>query len=150
MMLRWLIASLHLLALAIGFAAIWMRADAFGRRLDADGLRRLFRADAFWGVAALLWLATGIWRAFGGLEKGTSYYLHDHFFLTKLTLFTLILVLEIGPMRALIGWRIQRGRGLDPDTTRAARYRRVSLVQLVLVVAMVFAATAMARGLGAG
>ena len=84
MMLRWLIASLHLLALAIGFAAIWMRADAFGRRLDADGLRRLFRADAFWGVAALLWLATGIWRAFGGLEKGTSYYLHDHFFLCTL------------------------------------------------------------------
>jgi putative membrane protein len=39
-------------------------------------LNDVFTADSFWGIAALLWIVTGLWRAFGGLEKGSDYYLH--------------------------------------------------------------------------
>jgi putative membrane protein len=147
MTLRWLLASLHLLALPLGLGAVWARQRALRAALDAEGLRRVFLADTLWGVAALLWIGTGLVRAFGGLDKGASYYLHDHVFYAKMGLLALILLLEIWPMSTLIRWRIALGRGASIDTTPALALARISQVQAGLVVLMVFAATALARGL---
>jgi putative membrane protein len=144
----WLVASVHLLALGIGLGAVWARGRALRGPLDAEGLRRVFLADTFWGVAAVLWIATGLWRAFGGLEKGTDYYLGSPAFHTKMGLLGLILALEVWPMVTLVRWRIAQGRGQTPDTSRAPTFARISFVQTALVVGMVLAATAMARGLG--
>ena len=80
MMLRWILASFHLLALGIGLAAAWTRGRALQGQLDQAGFQRIFLADTFWGVAALLWIATGLMRAFGGIEKGTDYYLQSNAF----------------------------------------------------------------------
>ena len=80
MLIRWVFAALHLLALAIGFGAIWTHALALDAPLDPAGLTRLFAADTWWGIAAILWIATGLIRAFGGLEKGSSYYVHNWLF----------------------------------------------------------------------
>jgi putative membrane protein len=148
MMIRWLLAALHLLALGLGLGAIWTRGRALRGDLDQAGLRRAFYADTWWGVAAVLWISTGLLRAFGGFEKGSSYYLHNHLFWTKMGLLTAILLLELQPMIALIQWRRQIGRGEVPDTRAAARFARISFLQATLVVLMVLAATAMARGYG--
>jgi putative membrane protein len=147
-MLRWVIASIHLLALPIGLGAVWVRARAFSGTLDSAGLRRVFLADAAWGIASVLWLSTGLWRAFGGLEKGTSYYLSNPFFHAKMGLFILIVLLELWPMIALVRWRMQAAKGQPVDTTRAKTFARISYVEAALVVLMVFWATAMARGMG--
>ena len=147
-MLRWIIATIHLLALPIGLGAVWVRARAFSGTLDAAGLRRVFLADAAWGIAALLWLSTGLWRAFGGMEKGSAYYLSNPFFHAKIGLFVLILLLELWPMITLVRWRAQAAKGQPVDTTRAKTFARISYVEAVLVVLMVFWATAMARGMG--
>ena len=148
MFIRWLFAAMHLLALGIGLGSIWGRARALGEPLDAAGLRRVFYADTWWGIAAILWLATGLLRAFGGLEKGTSYYLHNRFFHAKLGLFVLILLLELRPMAALIRWRIDAKRGETVDTSAASMFARISYAQAGLIGLMVLAATAMARGYG--
>ena len=68
-----LLSSLHLLALALGLPSVVVR----GLRgpLDAAGLGGLFVAGTAWDLAALLWLATGLLPAFGGLEKGSQFYL---------------------------------------------------------------------------
>ena len=66
----------------------------------------------------------------------------------KMALLLVILVLEIRPMMALIRWRIALGRGTTPDTSAALAFARISVVQAVLVLLMVAAATAMARGFG--
>jgi putative membrane protein len=50
-------------------------------------------------------------------------------------------------MATLIRWRVQLRRGLTPDLAPAARLARISALQAVLVVLMVCAATALARGL---
>jgi putative membrane protein len=147
-MLQWLLASVHLLALGIGLGAIGARAGALRGALDRAGLSRVFLADNAWGIAAALWLATGLWRFLGGFEKGTAYYLHHPLFHTKLALFVAVLLLEIGPMRALMRWRGQLRRGEEPDTSRARSLARISSIQLWLIVAIVFLATALARGLG--
>ena len=147
-MIRWLLASAHLLALGIGLGAIWIRARALGGAPDLRSIRHALVADTWWGAAAGIWIGTGLLRAFGGFEKGADYYLHSHAFLGKMAILLVILMLEIGPMVTLIRWRMQLRRGETPDPAAARGIARVSQVQVVLVILMVLAATAMARGLG--
>jgi len=142
------VSSLHLLALAIGLPAVFLRGRALKGPLDADGLRRLLAADNVWGVAAVLWIVTGLLRAFGGLEKGTEFYLRSPLFWTKMALFLLVLLLEIRPMVTFIRWRIRLGRGLPVDTSVAPRLYTLNHIELALVVVMVFVASLMARGVG--
>src|SRR5262245_49194875 len=145
------LSALHVLALAIGLAAVFTR----GRRLrdlrrapeDPGVLQRLFQADNLWGLAAFLWIATGFARAFGRLEKTPDFYLRNGFFWVKMALFALILALEIRPMATFIGWRSARARG-------AARVGGANLdalialndIEVVLVLLIPFVAALMARG----
>lgn len=148
MTLRSFFAALHLIALGIGLGAVWARSRALRQPLDHAGLLRVFAADAWWGLAAAVWLSTGLIRLFSALDKGTYYYLHNRFFLAKMVLFIAIIGLELAPMMAFLRWRAAVRRGELPDTARAPAFARTSAIQAALVVAMVFAATAMARGLG--
>lgn len=148
MITRWLAASFHLLALGIGLGAVWCRGRALRGPLDQPGLRRVFLADGAWGIAALLWLGTGLWRLLAGMEKSTGYYLQNHIFLGKMALFLLVVALEIWPMITLIRWRRRVARGEQPDTHTAPALAGISFLQAAIIVLMVFAATAMARGYG--
>ena len=148
MFLRWLLASFHLLAFGIGLGAIWVRGRSLRSPHDPGAIRRALRADNWWGIAALLWLATGLPRLFLGLEKPATYYLHNHVFWLKMTLFLLIFLLEVGPMLTLLSWRRSFRRGGTPDTSSAPRWSLVSRIQLVLLVLILFTATAVARAYG--
>jgi putative membrane protein len=148
MLARWMLAAFHLLGLGLGLGAIWARYRAFRGPLDRPSLNRLFYADSIWGIAALVWLATGLTRAFGGFEKGSAYYLANSFFRAKMALLLIVLLLEIWPMATLIRWRLLAARNQPIDTTRAATFSAISALQALIVVAMVFAATGMARGWG--
>src|SRR3989442_13137623 len=108
-MISAVVSALHVLALAIGLTSVFLRGRALKRALDAEGLRRLFAADNAWGVAALLWISTGLLRAFGGLDKGAQFYLHSRLFLAKIALFGAVRVLEAWPMTTFIRWRVRRG-----------------------------------------
>lgn len=144
--MRWILASLHLLALGIGLGAVWARGRALRGPLDAAGLRRAFAADAWWGVAGVVWIGTGLWRLLGNYEKSVRYYLGHPAFHTKMGLLVLLLVLEAWPMVTLIRWRMALGRDQPVDLARAGALARISMIQALLVVLMVLAATAMARG----
>jgi putative membrane protein len=142
------VSALHVLALAVGLPSVWWRGRALKGRLDAEGLRQLFVADSLWGIAALLWIVTGLLRAFGGLEKGTEFYLHSPLFWVKMALFACVLMLEIWPMLTFIRWRGQLRRGQAPDTSRARTFYVLNHVEMGIVVVMVFVASLMARGIG--
>ena len=144
----WILAGLHLLALGVGLGAVWARGRSLASRLDAAGLRSVFLADMWWGIAALLWISTGLWRLLAGVEKDTAYYLENHLFLTKMALLAVILALEVRPMITLIGWRRRVMAGEQPATEAAPALARISFAQAALVVLMVFLAAAMARGYG--
>ncbi|AZC30045.1 DUF2214 family protein [Pseudomonas chlororaphis] len=147
MLMHWFLAAVHLLAFAVAFAAVLNRGTAL-RRVVTEGadVRRALLADNGWGLAAAVLLITGLLRAFAGYEKGTDYYLHQPLFHIKMTLFVIILLLEILPMVALIKWRIALGRGASIDTGRATLFARISHLQALLIVLMVVAASGMARG----
>ncbi len=146
MLLHWLAATLHLLGLPLGLGAVWARSRALRFARSASDLPRVFYADNLWGAAAVLWIATGLLRAFGGIEKGAAYYLHDHAFYIKMILFVIVLLLEAWPMMALMRWRVQLRRGASIELTIAPALARISAVQSGIVVLMVGAATAVARG----
>jgi putative membrane protein len=148
MLISWLLAALHLLALGMGLGAVIVRGRALAGPLSETRLRTAFLADNLWGGAAAIWITTGLWRAFGGVEKGTAYYLGSTAFQIKMGALAGILLLELWPMITLIRWRIARGRGSEIDFRAAPAIGRISAVQAILVVAMVFAATAMSRGIG--
>lgn len=149
MTIRLLLAWLHLVALSVGVAGVWSRARALRHSLrnpdDPGAIRRAFVGDAWWGVAAGLWLATGLWRLFGSTEKSTSYYLSNHAFFLKAVLFLTIVALEAWPMMTLIRWR--SGKAI-PNPRDAGRIEVISYVQCALVLAIVLAAVSMARGVG--
>ena len=141
-----IVSALHVLALAVGLPAIYLRGRALRGPLDAAGLNRLFTADNAWGLAAALWIATGLLRAFGGLEKGSQFYLHSRLFWIKMDLFALVFLLEIWPMITFIRWRRVRRRGGIPDTTNARRLYTINHAEMALVILIVFVAAFMARG----
>ena len=148
MTIRWLLATLHLLALGIGLGSVFARAVALARISEQTAVRRALMADAFWGLSALLWISTGLIRAFGGFEKGSEYYLNNSLFWVKMSLLGGIVLLEILPMMRLTTWRLQLRDETDLDLSPAGLMSRISYAQVVLVVAMVAVATAMARGYG--
>ena len=152
-MLRITLAIVHLLALGIGLGAIWTRARALGERpFDRGSARRVFASDGWWGLAAVLWIGTGLWRMLAGTEKATGYYLTNHVFFAKMGFLAAILLLELWPAITLVRWRrraARSGSSWSPDSSTAARIRAISYLEAVLVVAMVCAAAMMARGYGA-
>ena len=147
-MIAALVSSLHLLALAIGLPAVFLRGRALRGSLDAGGVRRVLAADNVWGIAAVLWIVTGLFRAFGGLEKGSEFYLRSPLFWTKMALFGIVFLLEIRPMVTFIRWRRALGRGLTVDTSGARTLYTLNHVELAIVVLMVVVASLMARGVG--
>jgi len=141
-----IVSSLHLFALALGVPAVTLRGRALRGPLDDAGLRRLLTADTVWGIAALLWVVTGLLRAFGGLEKGSPFYLGSALFWTKMALFVAVVLLEIRPMLTFIRWRKALRAGARPVTASARTLYVVNHVQMALVIVIVFVASFMARG----
>jgi putative membrane protein len=149
-MLRVALAVLHLLALAIGLQAVLQRSQWLTKPLTGDVVKRVLHSDSEWGLAAFLWIGTGLWRYLGSVEKQSDYYEQNAFFLIKLAILVVVLVLEIKPMVTLIRWRIALGHGIAPEQlpgiASARAISRISAIQGILVVLMVVLAVAMARG----
>jgi putative membrane protein len=146
-----LLSALHVLALGVGLGSVFMR-GRFLRALragpDPRALDGLFAADTLWGVAAALWLLTGLGRAFGHVEKEPGFYLRNGFFWIKMALFVSVVALEIWPMLTFIRWRIARKNGTPlPRLDRVGALVRVGDLETALVVLIPFVAAAMARGL---
>ncbi|MEO8432103.1 MAG: DUF2214 family protein [Acidobacteriota bacterium] len=151
MIVRASLSAFHLLALAIGFGAVFARGlrlrDLLRSPEDPAALRRLLQADGLWGLAAILWIATGLTRVFGRLEKTPDFYLRNGFFWVKMSLFVLILLLELVPMATFMRWRGAKARGNAP-AVGAPFSTLIALndAEVVLIVVIPFVAALMARG----
>jgi putative membrane protein len=145
MVISALLSAIHVLTLALGLGAVVMRGRALARPLDEAGWPRLLAADNLWGVAAGLWIASGLARVFFG-GKEPSFYWHNGFFWIKLALFGLVFALELTPMMTFIRVRTARRRRTALPRFSVDAYRQINAAEVVLVVATVFAAAFMARG----
>jgi murein DD-endopeptidase MepM/ murein hydrolase activator NlpD len=146
---RLLLAWLHLLALAAGPAGLWARARALRDSLrdpeDHGALRRAFVGNAWWSVAVVVWLVTGIWRLAGSTEKSTSYYFTNRAFYLKMALALVVAALEVWPVKTFFRWRMKRAA---PDARDVGRIEVISYVQCALLIVIVAAAVNVARDYG--
>ena len=144
--------------------------------LDRRQMRRVLVCDTVTLVGASLWIASGLWRFLGGLDKATAWYEDHHLFVVKLALVGLMLVVELLPMTVFLQWRYavaaaeererraERGddgplptgplmrlflsRGEEPWMRPVRAVRWAHAIEEVVVVAILFTATLMARGVG--
>ena len=140
-----LLSAIHLLTLALGAGAIFARGRAMSRPLDDQGWKRLLAADNLWGIAALLWIVSGLARVFCGGKEPSFYWLNGFFWL-KMSLFLMVFALEIAPMTTFMRVRIAQSRGTAIPRFPIETYRRINAAEFGLVVAIVFVAAFMARG----
>jgi putative membrane protein len=140
-----LLSAIHMLTLAVGLGAVFARGKSLGGSLDEAGWRRLLTADSLWGVAALLWLASGFARVFLG-GKEPAFYWRNGFFWVKLGLFLLVFVLEVPLMVTFIRVRLAKARGRDLPRFSLTAFRALNAVEVSVVVLIIFVAPFMARG----
>jgi putative membrane protein len=145
MILAALLSAIHLLTLVLGAGALFARGRALSRPLDDEGWGRLLAADNAWGIAAVLWIASGLARVYLG-GKQPAFYWHNGFFWIKLALFGAVFALEIAPMSTFLRVRQARRQGLTLPQFSLEAYRRVNAVEFALVIMIVFVAAFMARG----
>ena len=127
-------------ALAIEFALI-------RQELTRASARRLQVTDMVYGIAAGALLVIGLLRVFF-FEKGASYYLHSHAFLTKFSVFIVVGLLSIIPTIEFLSWRGAVRAGQVP-TIGAKKLRLVTAVihgELFGIVIILLCAAIMARG----
>jgi putative membrane protein len=139
------LSAIHLLTLALGAGGIFARGRALAHPLDDAGWNRLLAADNVWGLAALLWIASGLGRVFLG-GKEPAFYWRNGFFWLKIALFGMVFILELAPMTTFIRVRNARRRHVPLPSFPIDAYRRINAIELALVVAIVFVAAFMARG----
>lgn len=142
------LAIVHLLALVFGVTVLVLRAKALARAERAEELGPVFLWDNLYAAVALFWIGSGLLRAFGGFEKGSDYYLHNHVFWTKMLLLAVVLGAEAVIMVRLIRFRIQRKRGHSISFSHKPGLVKLHWVELWSIVGMVTMAALMARGVG--
>jgi len=146
--LRLALAAVHLLSLALGVFALTQRTRALAAAERNDELKPVFFWDGAYGAVAITWLGSGLWRAFGGVEKGSDYYLSNHAFWTKMLLLAALLVLEGILAVTFVRWRMLVKKGAPVSLANKARLVRFHYAELWLVLGMIVMATLMARGVG--
>jgi putative membrane protein len=140
-----LLSAIHVLTLALGLGAVFLRGKALAGPLDNAGWRRLLAADNAWGIAALLWIASGLARVFLG-GKETVFYWRNGFFWIKMMLFAIIFLLELKPMTTFMRVRSAQRRGTTLPQLQVEILRQINAAELALVVVIVLVAAFMARG----
>jgi putative membrane protein len=140
-----LLSAIHVLTLALGLGSLGMRGRALARPLDHAAWDQLLAADTAWGIAAGLWIASGLARVFWG-GKTPSFYWHNGLFWTKLALFGLVFAIELRPMITFIRVRSARRNRTALPAFSVDAYRTINSVEIALVVTIVFVAAFMARG----
>lgn len=117
--------------------------------ITADGIARVGKADAWYGILAVLILIVGFSRAVFA-AKGWAYYSHNHFFWAKIGTFALVGLLSIQPTVQYISWRraLKNDPAALPGDGAIKTVRRFLWLEVLFFAPIPIFAAAMARGFG--
>lgn len=144
-----IMASLHHLAAFTVAATLIYEFVAYRKGLGIEEARRIQRVDLAYGISAGLVVLVGLLRVFF-FEKGANFYTHNPMFWIKMGLFVIIGLLSIYPTIRFIKWNsfISAGQAPEIPEDEFKRIRFLLSLELVGLVLILFAAPAMARGIG--
>jgi putative membrane protein len=117
--------------------------------LTAQDIARVGKADAWYGILAVLILIVGFARAVFA-AKGWDYYSHNHFFWAKIGTFALVGLLSIQPTVQYISWRrtLKNDPAFMPTDGAIKTVRRFLWLEVFFFAWIAIFAAAMARGYG--
>ena len=148
-MIDLLLSTFHFLLVFTLVAILAAQSAVIRPGLSASSLRLAASLDRGYGVSAVLLLGVGFSRIYWG-AKGSSFYLLNPLFWTKIALFAIVAVLSIPPTLQLISWVKQAHSHpafLPPDE-EVRRIQWWLRAETIVVVFIPFLAAAMARGIG--
>ena len=144
-----IMASLHHIFAFTLTACLVYEFIAYRKGLTIEEARRIQRVDIAFGISAGLLLVVGLLRVFF-FEKGVNFYTHNPVFWIKMSLFAIIGLLSIYPTLRFIKWNSALSAGQAPEIPddEFKRVRLLLSLELVGLTLILFAAPAMARGIG--
>jgi putative membrane protein len=104
----------------------------------------LKKADLFFGIFALLTVATGLFRIYY-YGKGEDYYLSNLIFVLKVSLFILVGLLSIYPALQFL-----KSRKLNIETVELKNFRIIRflfIIEVILLLIIPFLAVLVAKGI---
>lgn len=119
-----------------------------GDGMNAATLQRLARLDRIVWIATAAVLLTGLARVGWG-AKGVDFYAGNLLLHTKIALFSVVVLLQVGPSRRYRSWRahLQRTREL-PTEEQVRGVRRNVMIATHLMALIPLPAVFLARGFG--
>ncbi|MFO0698196.1 MAG: DUF2214 family protein [Nitrospira sp.] len=144
-----LLSSFHFLLSFLLVAVLAAQYALIRPGMTASGLRPVAHLDRIYGISAVLLLGVGLARVFWG-AKGSSFYLSNPIFWTKIVLFATIAGLSIPPTLQLIRWMKQTVLEKDflPPTEQIICIQRWLRAETAVLLMIPFLTAAMARGNG--
>lgn len=144
-----LLAYAHFAAMFVTVSLLAAELSLLAKAGNGLPLQKLKRLDAMYGLFAGLTLATGAARVFWG-AKGSSFYLDNPVFHTKITLFALAALISAWPTVQILKWAKahKADSRFAPADRDASRVKALAQTQLVLFALIPLAAVLMARGVG--
>lgn len=144
-----IVTYLHFAGIITLFATLIVEAILFNRAISAPIARIIGKVDAWFGIASVVVLATGLLKMFY-FGKGTIYYTHNYLLWSKLVLFTIIGALSIYPTVYFIRWRKQLKKR-EAIVISDKDYRLISrliFLELLIAASIPLLAVFLARGFG--
>jgi len=149
MILPALLAYSHYISFLLVISSLVAEAFLIAPTLTRREMRLLQRADAIYGIAAILVLITGFLRIYN-FGKGPDYYFGNVIFMTKLSLFLIVGLLSIYPTIVFLRWRKlgDEHSGINFGQMQYMKIRRFIFLEVILLFTMPLLAALMARGIG--
>jgi len=148
-MIDFVLSAFHFL-LAFTLVAILAAQCALIRPgITASSLRLAATLDRAYGASAVLLLAVGFSRVYWG-AKGSSFYMSNPLFWTKIGLFMTVAFLPIPPTVQLIRWSKQARSqtAFLPSDEQVRGLQQWLRAEVIVLMFIPFLAAAMSRGLG--
>jgi putative membrane protein len=143
------LAYFHHLGIGLLIVCLGMETALIRMPLTALIITRLARIDAGTGLGAAIILVAGVGRVMYGL-KGGEFYIANHIFWAKMTLFALVAGASIPVTLQFLKWRraIATDAAFLPDARKIRLVWRHLAMEWVLLLLIPLAAVLMARGFG--
>lgn len=144
-----LFSYVHFIAAFALVAAVLYERITISEHLTLKDAVRIRKADAIYGISALIVLVAGFIRVFL-FEKGSTYYFGNIYFHVKLGAFILVGLASIYPSIRFVKWKkeIRQGSPPAPDKKEFRRIRLLLNIEIAGLIIIILSASLMAKGLG--
>lgn len=142
-------ASAHYLGILVLFGCVYGMLLFWRTQINEYNFRTLLWLHVAYWVSLLVVLVSGLARA-GWTEKGMAFYMANPWFHAKVTVFVLIILLSLYPVKRMRAWRKTADGEAVPPVSPALQktLRRTLVAEIHLISLMPILGALMARGVG--